>query len=272
MSATTGRSRVRALCLWALAAGCHGREDVSRPDASPDAAVMSDASDGRAPADVLERAGDPDARDAAASNAPDARGATDARPDGPKPDGPAATPDAAAADRPMRPPGACVPEGARMHALLPAVLSTAPGAVYNSQPPSSGQWCRPGGRYGGHYGARTPLPHCNLVRTLRHGGVALVYNCAPDCPEIVQRLVQVMKSPFASDATCQTENGVARVLITADPGLDTRVAAVGYGWTWRSDCLDDAAQAELTAFVEGRLGKGDSDECKNENFAGYTLP
>jgi hypothetical protein len=122
------------------------------------------------------------------------------------------------------------------------------GVIYNSNPPSSGPHCAAWGRYAVYTPAR-PLPRCNYVHNLEHGAVVLLYRCAGGCPEIVKALEDVRAA--TSDPDCRT---LPRVIVTADPDLDTTVAAAAWQATWKSDCLDETARESLRRFITDHLG------------------
>jgi hypothetical protein len=152
--------------------------------------------------------------------------------------------------------GACVPEGEKQHTVLasphvssPASLAT---VIYSSNPPSSGPHCSSTASYA----QMSPIDRCNWLHNLEHGAVVLLYNCAVACPELVAQLQQVAASA-KRDPLC----GTRRILITADPMLDTRVAAAAWGFTWKSDCFNEAAGASLVGFIDAHIGHAPEDFC-----------
>lgn len=217
-----------ALALAAAAAGCSAQE------------VM-----------FTGEAGAPDAGGTAADGAPGGEGGTpigDVMPadawviTGP-PDGPP-------------PVTGCMPEGERKHAVMdsPQVSSTA-GVTYNSNPPSSGPHCGAKGAYG-NYPADMPLDRCYWIKNLARGDIAIVYNCPDGCPEIQAQVARAFADIVDPDCS-----NTKRVLVTPYPALDVRVAAVAWGYTWKSGCLDGAARESLVAFINAHIGsKGEAPE------------
>lgn len=142
----------------------------------------------------------------------------------------------------------CPPRVAVHESMGGAHVATNDGVVYNSNPPSSGPHCGSWGRYA-VYGASKPLPRCNYLHNLEHGGVVVLYKCDGECPEIVAALSGVRDQIV--DAECTVTK---RVILTPDPNLDTLVAAAAWTTTWTSDCVNDDALASLTNFIEDNLG------------------
>jgi len=79
-----------------------------------------------------------------------------------------------------------------------------------------------------------PVPRCQWLHNLEHGHAVLAYNCPTGCPDVVAAL------------TAFFDGGRGRVLVTPDPKLTTRVAALVWGWGWAGDTADaDAIRAVL---------------------------
>jgi hypothetical protein len=144
----------------------------------------------------------------------------------------------------------CVPEGERPHAPLPdqqvASLEEFAAATFNSNPPSSGAHCATPGQYSAY--TVDPLPRCNYLENLARGGVVLAYKCTQKCDQLVSQLSRALIG--VTDPDCPA----VRVVITADPALDVGVAAAAWGYTWKSDCFDEAARASLSKFINAHLG------------------
>jgi hypothetical protein len=163
----------------------------------------------------------------------------------------------------------CMPTGEVNHPhdsqAAAHVAEPLPASSYNSSPPSSGSHCNTWGRYA-TYGAARPLPACNFLHNLEHGAVVLLYNCPDGCPEITDALAAIVAAP-PDDPDCIAP----RLVLTPYAEMDVKVAAAAWGYTWTSDCMDDAARASLVAFIEAHIGtRGDSPEatiCGNGGFA-----
>lgn len=155
-------------------------------------------------------------------------------------------------------PSACNPKITN-HPLLPGV-HIAPDrytpANYNSNPPSSGEHCGIWGEYTTF--VNTPLPRCNYIHNLEHGAVVLLHNCPAGCSDVTTAYSKLVKA-FKGDAVCKP----ARFVITPDPALANKIAAVAWGFTFTADCLDANATAMLSQFVQAHYGNGPEAVCSS---------
>jgi hypothetical protein len=138
------------------------------------------------------------------------------------------------------PVGTCTPvqrmvasEGAD-HVAIGSQLS------FQSNPPASGAHYPLWGRWGVH---KEPLPRGHYVHNLEHGGVVLLYRCDTDCAEIESGLRAVMEGAPA-DPACSSAIRT-RLVLTADPLLDTKVAAAAWTQIYRADCVDGPSLLEF---------------------------
>lgn len=83
-----------------------------------------------------------------------------------------------------------------------------------------------------------PQPRCQWLHNLEHGHAVLLYNCPNGCPETVERL-------RAHWDGLQTNPSRKRILLTPDPKLPRKVAAVVWGFGWMGDDYDEAAISEV---------------------------
>jgi hypothetical protein len=118
------------------------------------------------------------------------------------------------------------------------IACTSP-AVYNTDPPSSGNhfpiWAA--------YQTYTfPVPWGNLVHSLEHGAMVIVYNCPAGCADEVAS-AQAWIDGLPADPAC----GSQRIVLAPDPTLGVRWAASTWTWTLRSDCFDPAAFMQFYA-------------------------
>ena len=142
---------------------------------------------------------------------------------------------------------------------------------YVSDPPASGShwpWRADWGVY-----LDRVIPRERWVHNLEHGGIVLLFNCpgvaslpasecgGPDagpppivdggagapCPEITSALKQLRE-----ERPLDVFNSI-RVLVTPDPQLKTKVAAVAWGWVWTGDTVD---MALLRCFRDMRYDRG----------------
>jgi hypothetical protein len=84
----------------------------------------------------------------------------------------------------------------------------------------------------------TAQPRCQWLHNLEHGHAALLYNCPNGCAETVQKLGALWDS-------LQTNPARKRILLTPDPKLPRKVAAVVWGFGWMGDEFDEAAILEV---------------------------
>ena len=152
---------------------------------------------------------------------------------------------------------------------------------YAHNPPASGNhWPSPA-PWG--YWPRNYIPREWWVHNLEHGGVVLLYNCPystdggvmapgdggtwtlpgadgggqplPDnCKSEIAKLVQIYSShPVDNFWDAYFE---VRMVVTADPLLPTRFAAVAWDWVWSSNTLGQQDLMNLQCFIDARYGYG----------------
>jgi hypothetical protein len=163
----------------------------------------------------------------------------------------------------------CVPTGTVEHEHTSEAAShideALPASEYNSSPPSSGPHCNTWGEYAS-YGASRPLPACNFIHNLEHGAIVLLYNCPDGCTEITDVLGGILADP-PTDPDCIAP----RLVLTPYQEMDAKVAAVAWGFTWTSDCMDAAARDSLETFIAAHIGsRGAAPEptiCGNGGFS-----
>ena len=73
----------------------------------------------------------------------------------------------------------------------------------------------------------TAQNRCEWIHNMEHGHMVLAYNCPMGCDDIVQAL-----SAFQAASP--------RSLVTPDPMLQSKVAAMVWGYSWASDAVDQA--------------------------------
>lgn len=79
-----------------------------------------------------------------------------------------------------------------------------------------------------------PQPRCQWIHNLEHGHAVLAYNCPDGCPDIVNGLNALWDS-------LQPNPTRKRILVTPDPNLPFKVAAIVWGFGWQGDAFDAAA-------------------------------
>jgi hypothetical protein len=71
---------------------------------------------------------------------------------------------------------------------------------------------------------------CQYLHNMEHGHLVLAYNCPSGCDDVVQALAGFHASLPSPK----------RALVTPDPLLQTKVAAMVWGYTWAGDAVDVA--------------------------------
>jgi hypothetical protein len=109
---------------------------------------------------------------------------------------------------------------------------------YQTSPPSSGNHYTCWAAYQ-TYGA--PIPWGNLVHSLEHGAIVIVYDCPDGCADDVAN-IQTFIAGLPLDADCAPTLGKDRIILMPDPTLvGARFAASAWDWTLRADCFDPVA-------------------------------
>jgi len=162
---------------------------------------------------------------------------------------------------PLRPDASCeviidtpAPSPNNLHVPVGTVVS------YTSNPPAWGPHFPVWAAFQAY---DAPVPRSYWVHNLEHGAVVLLYNCdAPGgCPDTVAALKQVIASlPDDPLCTARGEGIRLRYVLTPDPLLDVPVAATGWGWTYKAQCVDVPT---LTQFLKDRYGQGPETTCGN---------
>lgn len=127
--------------------------------------------------------------------------------------------------------------------------------AYGSNPPSSGP----------HYNAwanfqelNHPVEDGNLVHSMEHGAVLLLYSCAPGaaCDALVASL-RAVRDAVPADPLCDPAIRT-RVILAPRAANDVAVAAAAWGYVYRADCVDAAS---LSSFINDHYAKGPENLC-----------
>jgi hypothetical protein len=129
--------------------------------------------------------------------------------------------------------------------------------------------------YGDHYPVWAayksysfPVPLGFLVHDLEHGAVELLYNCPEGCADEVA-LAQAFLDALPQDPRCTPEVKHQTVL-SPDPTLPTRWAAIAWGHSLATNCFDSAA---FQRFYDANIGHGPEDICADGvDLASDTCP
>ncbi|HWO93274.1 MAG TPA: DUF3105 domain-containing protein [Dehalococcoidia bacterium] len=115
---------------------------------------------------------------------------------------------------------------------------------YNSNPPTSG----PHDPVPAPWGVSAdPIPKEKILHNLEHGGVAVLYNCTDDCPDIVSELSAYVQG--------KVSDGDA-LLMAPYPGMEHRIALIS--WT-RLDAFDELDMERVERFVDVNLCRFDPE-------------
>ena len=111
-----------------------------------------------------------------------------------------------------------------------------PHTPYNSDPPTSG----PHLPYIAPWGIHTePIVKELQVHNLEDGGVMVQYQCATPCPDLVDKLTQIVR------------RYETQVVLAPYPGMPTRIALTA--WT-RLDAFDAFDEARIVRFIRAYRG------------------
>ena len=108
---------------------------------------------------------------------------------------------------------------------------------YLTDPPSSGNHYNCWAAYQTY---TAPIPWGNVVHSLEHGAMAIVYNCPEGCADDIAN-IQSFIDGLPLDKDCAPSLGRNRIILMPDPMLDVRFAASAWTWTLRADCFDPGA-------------------------------
>jgi len=117
--------------------------------------------------------------------------------------------------------------------------------------------------YGDHYPVWAayksysfPVPLGFLVHNLEHGAVELLYNCPQGCADEVAA-AQAFLDALPMDLRCTVEVK-HQTILSPDPTLPSRWAAVAWGRSLAADCFDASA---FRSFYDANVGHGPEDIC-----------
>ena len=114
-----------------------------------------------------------------------------------------------------------------------------------------------------------PIPWGNLVHSLEHGAIVIVYNCPDGCDADVAEHPGVHRRA-AADSDCAPTLGKNRIILMPDPdpNLGVRFAASAWDWTLRADCFDPVA---FRQFFDDHYDHGREVICCRRLAAGRSL-
>jgi hypothetical protein len=80
-------------------------------------------------------------------------------------------------------------------------------------------------------------PRCEYIHNLEHGHMVLAYNCPSGCADVVSALT----------AYWMGRPDPKRILVTPEPLLKSKVAAMVWGWGWAGDSVDTSKLDEIAS-------------------------
>ncbi len=165
-----------------------------------------------------------------------------------------ASPDRGRLSSPIRPDASCPVVIDTPEALAGTHVPEGSQLSFNSNPPASGPHFPLWANFQEY---AQPVPRGYWLHSAEHGAIVLLYKCdGAACGPILEGLRKV-RDALATDTACDPSIRV-RVVITPDPLLDVPVAAVGWGWTYKADCLD---LPSLQAFARDRYNQAPENTC-----------
>jgi hypothetical protein len=127
--------------------------------------------------------------------------------------------------------------------------------AYTTNPPTSGPHYPTWAKYK-VYDRRIGRPF--WVHDLEHGAVVVAYNCPEGCADEVAALTSFLAAR-APDPLCSAAVR-NRFVVTPDPELDVRFAAMAWGFALESDCFDLGA---LGGFIDEHYAHAPEDLCND---------
>lgn len=128
---------------------------------------------------------------------------------------------------------------------------------YNSTPPSSGPHFA---SWANFIEFSKPVPMGNLVHSMEHGAVVLLYKCdsptGPGCADLVAGLRKI-RDAVKTDPMC-TSAIRARIVIAPEPTLPRPIAAAAWGFTYQAACVDAPT---LSQFITENYALGPENFC-----------
>ncbi|HSS37823.1 MAG TPA: DUF3105 domain-containing protein [Polyangia bacterium] len=128
--------------------------------------------------------------------------------------------------------------------------------TYQTNPPSSGNHYSCWAAYQTY---TSPVPWGNLVHSLEHGAMIVVYNCPQGCAAEVAA-IQSFIDALPLDPNCGASLHKNRIILMPDPNLNTRFAATAWRWTLKSNCFDAAA---FQQFFDAHYDHGNEVICSD---------
>jgi hypothetical protein len=137
-------------------------------------------------------------------------------------------------------------------AFVRVVVPEGTPVTYGSHPPIGGPHYAAGHPHYGH--TPDPVPPGRWLHNLARGAVVLLYRCPVACPELIAELEALYAQlPVEPDRPERP----ARLLITAYPELEHRLAVVAWGQLLELDRVEPEA---IVQFYSAHVGRGPERE------------
>lgn len=137
-----------------------------------------------------------------------------------------------------------------------------PGTVisFRDNPPTNGPHYGVWARWGVY---REVLPRGYWVHNLEHGGIVLAYR--PDVSMAERDMLEAFATGLPPEPRCLMEGVRRRIIVTPDPELPSRFAAMAWSHAYRADCVDTAT---LERVVLTLTGHATEDICSHGLYEG----
>ena len=112
---------------------------------------------------------------------------------------------------------------------------------YSSIPPTSGWHIGQTARWGIH---DEPLPNEIMMHNLEHAGVGIHYDCPDGCPDLVAALAELV-------------DRAEKVILSPDPGMDTKITLTAWEYIDRLEAFD---RARIVDFINAHVNSSNAPE------------
>jgi hypothetical protein len=136
----------------------------------------------------------------------------------------------------------------------------APGTpiAFRDNPPVNGTHYDVWARWGIY---REAIPRGYWVHNLEHGAIVIAYK--PELSSAERDRLEAFVRALPPEPECAAQGVRRRIIVTPDPMLPTRVAALAWNHAYTADCVDEAA---LERVVLGLTGRAPENVCADGFF------
>lgn len=135
-----------------------------------------------------------------------------------------------------------------------------PGSViaFRDNPPVNGTHFGEWARWGIY---REAIPRGYWVHNLEHGAIVIAYK--PELSTNERDRLEAFVRGLPPEPECMVQGVRRRIILTPDPLLPTRVAAMAWNHAYTADCVDEAS---LERIVLGLTGRAPENVCADGFF------